>query len=95
MDIVNAERLREFARQNQRASTPLKRWEPVARETIWTSFLDIRATFNTADYVDGKVVFDVGGNNFRLVAVVDFKGQQIIIRKIMTHAEYDRGRWKQ
>lgn len=95
MDIVNVERLREFARRNPRARAPLVRWESVVRDSIWKSFGDVRVTFRTADYVQGKIVFDIGGNKYRLVAVVDFQGQQVIVRSVMTHAEYDRGKWNQ
>jgi len=66
----------------------------VVREAVWRSFQDIRQTFNTADYVQGKVIFDIGGNKYRMVAVADYLGQRVIIRAIMTHAEYDRGRWR-
>lgn len=95
MDIVNVDRLREFSRRNPGASAPLRRWEAVVRESSWSSFQDMRATFNTVDYIAGKIVFDIGGNNYRLVAVVDYRGQQVIVRSVMTHREYDRGRWKQ
>ncbi|MBI4532540.1 MAG: type II toxin-antitoxin system HigB family toxin [Candidatus Melainabacteria bacterium] len=88
MGTVNAERIHEFIKHNQRATKPLRRWEAVVRESLWTNFRDVRATFNSADYVDGKVVFDIGGNKYRLVSVVDFKGQQVIVRNIMTHTEY-------
>jgi mRNA interferase HigB len=93
MDIVNVERIREFTSRNPRASTPMRRWETVVRESAWRTFQDVQATFNTADYVQGKVVFDVGGNKYRLVAVVDYQGQQVIVRAVMTHREYDRERW--
>jgi mRNA interferase HigB len=95
MDIINIERIADFVARHPNASAPCTRWESIARKVNWRSFLDVKDTFNSADYVDGKVVFDLGGNNWRLLTVVDYAGQQIIIRWVLTHAEYNRGKWKQ
>lgn len=62
--------------------------------SIWHNFSDVRATFNAADYVLGKVIFDIGGNKYRLISVIDYRGKQVIVQDIMTHVQYDRGRWK-
>jgi len=94
MDIVNVERLREFVKRHPDAGASVRRWEAVVKESKWVSFRDVRNTFNTADYVNGKIVFDLGGNNYRMVTVADFNGQQVIIRQVMTHAEYDKDRWR-
>lgn len=88
------DRLREFAKWNPRARNPLKHWEGIVREVIWGDFQDVRRSFNTADYVRDKIVFDIGGNNYRLVAVIDYLGRKVIVRHIMSHAEYSKGRWK-
>lgn len=56
----------------------------------WTSFADLRATFNSADQVGGKVVFNIGGNNYRLVGLVAYRTQRAFVIWIGTHAEYDR-----
>jgi mRNA interferase HigB len=94
VDIVNLDRLQEFAKWNSRARVPLKHWEAVVREAIWSNFQDVKRSFNTADYVRGKIVFDIGGNNYRLIAVIDYQGKQVIVRHVMTHAEYSKGKWK-
>ena len=51
-------------------------------------------TFNTADYVDGFTIFDVGGNRYRIAAVIHYDKQRIYVRAVMTHAEYDRNNWR-
>lgn len=94
MDIINVERINQFARRHPRSASSLRRWEAIVRESSWRNLSDLRNTFNTADYVSGKIVFNIGGNNFRLIAVVDFDGQRVIVRNVLTHAEYDRGAWQ-
>jgi len=58
------------------------------------SFAELRQTFSSADYVDGFTIFDVGGNSYRLVAVIHYNTQRIYVRNVMTHAEYDRNHWR-
>lgn len=57
-------------------------------------FNDLRATFASADYVDGLTVFNIGGNKVRLIAAVHYNRHKVFIRAVRTHAEYDRGDWK-
>ena len=66
-------------------------WFTTVSDADWSSFADVRATFNSADYVrDGKVVFDVGGNKFRIVALIGFRTKRLFILFVGTHAQYDR-----
>jgi mRNA interferase HigB len=54
----------------------------------------MKRTFNSVDYDGRKTIFDVGGNNFRLIAFVDFGKQLVQVADVMTHAEYEKERWK-
>ncbi len=94
MDLVNVERIKEFAQRHPRAVAPLQRWQAITNDASWDSFQSIKATFKSADYVAGKVVFNIGGNKYRLISVIDYQGQQVIIRAVLTHPEYDEGKWK-
>jgi len=75
--------------QSERVSN---RWAEVVRAAEWYSFVDVRNTFNTADYVAPQVIFDIGGNKFRLLAIIDFKESVVIVQSVLTHKEYDK--WK-
>ena len=92
MEIVNETDLRSFAKRHSNARRPLANWIDVTRAASWKSFDDIRKTFRTADYVKGQVVFDIGGNNYRLISSLDYTTQRVYVLEVMTHAEYDR--WK-
>ena len=73
------------------AKAALTEWYTTVSDADWGSFSEVRATFNTADYVkNGKVVFDVGGNKFRVVGLIGFKSRRVFILFVGTHADYDK-----
>ena len=92
MEIVNQAELHAFARRHAKARRPLSRWIDVTRAATWNTFAEVRDTFGSADYVEDQVVFDIGGNNYRLVSSIDYVAQRVYVLGVMTHAEYDR--WK-
>lgn len=73
------------------AKAAMMEWYTTAADASWSDFAELRRTFNSADYVvDGKVVFDVGGNKYRLVGLIGFRTKRIFVLFVGTHAEYDR-----
>jgi mRNA interferase HigB len=72
----------------------MDRWFRVAKQAVWSDFADVKQSFNTADFVAPYVVFDIGGNKYRLIAEINFARKVLFIRGIMTHREYVRGAWK-
>jgi mRNA interferase HigB len=60
------------------------------RQARWLHFADVKNTFGSADYVSGRLVFDLGGNKYRVVASVDFDEQILVVDQVLTHGEYDR-----
>ena len=57
-------------------------------------FVDLKKTFASADLVRPHTVFDISGNKYRLIAVVDYSLQAVAIECVLSHAEYDKGRWR-
>jgi len=57
-------------------------------------FVDLKKTFGSADQVRPYTVFDISGNKFRLIAVVDYGLQSVSIECVLTHAQYDEERWR-
>ena len=94
MHIISKKKLREFWEKYPKAKSPLEAWYQVARHAEWEQFADVRKTFNTADLVGRFVVFDIGGNKYRLIASVHFNRRKVYIRNVLTHDEYDRGAWR-
>ncbi|EHN77556.1 hypothetical protein SMCF_2918 [Streptomyces coelicoflavus ZG0656] len=73
------------------AKAAMIEWHTAASDADWNNFAELKATFSSADYVvDGKIVFDVGGNKYRIVGLVGFRAKRIFILFVGTHAEYDK-----
>ena len=91
MIIANKKLLDDFVQRHAQSAAPLNDWvEKVKRET-WHNHSDLKQVFPSADYVkNGRYVFNIGGNNFRIVAVVIFLGGVINIRFVGTHSEYSK-----
>ena len=86
---------RKFFHKFNAAEAPLKSWRAATQKATWTDFPSIKETFNSADWHEGLVIFDIKGNDFRLIAVCVFENSTVYIKDVMTHEEYDQGRWKE
>ncbi len=89
MHIISLKMLRDFWRKHPDAEQPMRNWHTVAEQTRFGSFADVRRSFGSADYVAPFTVFNVGGNNYRLIAIVRYGDGKIFVRWVMTHTEYD------
>jgi len=94
MHIVSYRAVRQFVEMHPESAGPLNHWYRVAKRAAWSSFADVKFSFNTADVVAPYIVFNVGGNKYRLVASIHFGARTLFIRAIMSHKEYERGGWK-
>ncbi len=98
MDIVGKLILQEFGKSDKKAQKPLKRWLKVTELAIWNCFSDVRRTFNHADSykqnVRKYVIFNIAGNNYRLITSIKYGKKIVIVAIVMTHEEYDREKWK-
>jgi len=80
-----------FWEKHPRAEGPLNAWYVLARAAQWKNPGDVRAQFGSADFVgDNRVVFDIGGNNYRVVVRISYRFKQVLIKFVGTHADYDR-----
>ncbi len=94
MHVISRKALREFWERHPESEASLIRWFRVVSRTDFLSFDELRRTFPSADWVGDSVIFNIGGNNYRLIASVHFNRRKIYIRHVLTHREYDRERWK-
>ena len=96
MRVISKRKLREFWAIHPDAESPLDRWYDIATGAEWKSFEDIRADFGRRVDRYGKfLIFDIGGNKYRLIAVAHFNRGQLYVRHVLTHSEYDTGDWKE
>lgn len=87
-------KLSQFWTEHPEAKTPLLAWHKLVEHATWGNFADVRRDYASADAVAGFVVFNIGGNKYRLVVRIVYKTGKIYVHRVMTHKEYDRGDWK-
>jgi mRNA interferase HigB len=94
MHVITRKRLNEFAAGHPDARSSLAHWYRTMRQHRFANMADLRAVFPHADLVGKFIVFNIGGNKARLIAVVHYNRGKTYIRHILTHKEYDLGHWK-
>jgi mRNA interferase HigB len=100
MRVIKESRIREYGISHSRARSSLEKWLAVVRVANWKSFDDVRKTFRSTDQVRVKsgrkvLVFDIGGNDYRLIAAIHYDRQKLFVLRFMPHAEYDENKWKE
>ena len=94
MHVVSHKAIRNFCVEHPDAGKALDHWYRIAKGARWAKFADVRQSFNAADFVAPFVVFDIGGNKYRLIAEINFSRRVLFIRGILTNREYGKGAWK-
>lgn len=94
MHIITRKRLNDFAKTHPADKTSLVRWYKLVEKANFASFTELRAVFPSADRVGNLTVFNIGGNNVRLIAAIHYNRQKVYIRAVLTHDEYDQNKWK-
>lgn len=89
MHIISIKMLREFWQKHPESEKVLQEWHTIVENIDFKDFNHVRSVFNSADYVLPYTVFDVGGNNYRLVVVVRYRFKKVFVHQVMTHREYD------
>lgn len=96
MHVISKKMLEEFWTKHADARSALMSWYHTARQASWSNLAEVQESYNTAEAVDHRwTVFNIRGNNYRLVMAIHYDRKKIYIRHVLTHAEYSRGRWKQ
>jgi mRNA interferase HigB len=94
MNTISLRKIREFAKLHPDSQSSLSACYKIVKKSKWRSLVDVRQVYPQADIVGRYTVFNVRGNHYRLIAEINYEFQQILIRQILTHEEYDRGKWK-
>lgn len=83
--------MQEYWKKHPACELQLLTWYKVVKNVNWTSFEEIKEVFNNADYVgNNRIVFNIKGNDYRLIAKFNFMKGWVFVRFIGTHAEYDK-----
>ena len=95
MHVISRKKLKEAAARHNELGDPLDAWFRITKRAQWRNLEDVRRTFSSADGVGKWTVFNVKGNRYRLISEINYESGRVYIRHVLTHAEYDRGGWKQ
>lgn len=90
MHVISKKALEVFWLKHPVAKVPLEAWYRLVSTSSFDTFLEVKQAFNSADYMPPYIVFNVGGNNFRVISVIHFNRQKLYVREVFTHTEYDR-----
>ena len=95
MHVLSKKTLREFWSKYPDSQFPLRRWFKLISKNTYRNLTELRAVFPSADLVDDLIVFNVGGNKYRIIASIHFNRGKVYVRRVLTHQQYDRGGWKE
>jgi mRNA interferase HigB len=95
MHIITRKRLNEFAEKHPDTKSGIQHWYRQAKSSEFKSFAELRKVFGSSDQVGKLTVFNISGNKVRLITAIHYNRKTIYIRAILTHQEYDEGKWKE
>jgi mRNA interferase HigB len=94
MRVISNRVLVAFGTAHPDANEPLQAWKKLIESKPFRNFQDLRNTFGSVDVDKDKYIFDIRGNRYRIIAGISFLQQVCYIKHVLTHAEYDKGKWK-
>ncbi len=94
MHIISRKALKTYWVEHPVAKEVLEDWFRKIKRISPKNFAELRQTFPTADIFGDCLVFNIGGNNYRIITHINFKGNKIFIRFVLSHAEYSKEKWK-
>ena len=94
MHIISRKKLLEASGLHAELTEPLDAWYRIAKKATRKNLVQTRRDMPSADAVGRFVVFNIKGNAYRLIAEIFYPSQLILLRHILTHAEYDKEGWK-
>ena len=99
MRIITKKTIEEYYKEYPTTKASLQRWIELAEEADWKDISDLRISFRDADPVTVKsgrivTVFNISGNNFRLITAIHYNKGIVFTLNFLTHAEYSKDKWK-
>ena len=94
MRILGRDTIILFIKKYPDSKNSLQSWTQAVDTNVFKHFNDLKQTFGSADYVKPYTVFNISGNKYRLIALVNYQMSTAMVEKILTHSEYDKGKWR-
>lgn len=91
MRVIALKTLREFWEQHADAEQALRAWHHDVKKATWRTPTDIKAIYRNASFIaNNRVVFNIKGNQYRIVVAIQYQHRAVYIRFVGTHEEYDK-----
>lgn len=94
MRVISRKKLKQAASAHAEVTSSLDAWYRIAKKAEWKSLADVRITWSSADIFGNCTIFNIKGNKYRLIAWINYQTKKIFIPRVLTHAEYTKGEWK-
>jgi mRNA interferase HigB len=99
MRVLKPSRIKEYIKKHSAAKTSLEAWLAIAEDANWENLIEVRKQLPSADAVEVKskhtvTVFNISGNNYRLIVAIKYEYKMVYVLRFLTHAEYDKEKWK-
>lgn len=94
MTVIGVGVISLFIQQHADSQSSLKATLKVFEDAKWKNIVEVKKTYPHADAVGTCTVFNIKGNKYRLIAKIDYRAQTVRIKRVLTHAEYDKEKWK-
>lgn len=94
MHVISRKILRDFCEAHADACDTLYDWHRVAMKAEWENIVDVQRFYAKAEAVGNFTLFNIKGNHYRLIVDIVYSSQRIYIKYVLTHAEYNKDKWK-
>ncbi|ACK64811.1 conserved hypothetical protein [Rippkaea orientalis PCC 8801] len=90
MELIRKAQLRNDASKYGDTKRVVEEWISIVKDADWNDITKVRKTYPSADYVKGKTVFNIKGNSYRLITIIDYSLKLVVYETFLTHADYDK-----
>lgn len=94
MHLIAIRKLRKDANVYPDVAQAIEAWYRVIKSAQWRNLEDVRLVYRDAEAVGNFTVFNIKGNKYRLIVGMDYQSQTVFYKYLLTHAEYDKDKWK-
>ena len=95
MHVISKSVWRDAVAKDPALERPIGEWHKVAKHAEWKNLAEVRNVYPHADPVGPYTVFNIKDDTYGLIVKIEYRWQTIFVKHLLTHAEYDRGGWKQ
>ena len=94
MHLISIRNLRQDSSRYPHLKKVIDEWYSILKKADWQSLEDVRRIYRDAEAVGNFTVFNIKGNDYRLIVGIDYENQVVYYKYLLTHGEYDKDRWK-